>query len=399
MKITVVGYGNVGAAMVKQLKAAGHDVQVTGRELEGAEKVAQQFGATSASLAAAAKDAELVGARSGKRRHARQLPHRRGSGTARLMHAKTNVTAAGQPGRVLVIGSINTDFVARTRRLPQAGETELSHAFETVPGGKGANQAIAAACMGARVAMIGCAGRDEFGVQRVRELAAEGIDCAGIEVSETHPTGIAMITVSETGENSIVVASGSNAALSPASVLAQTDRFRACDVVVCQLETPPDTVHAALAIARRLGKITVLNPGPATQPLPRHWMPLIDYLVPNESEASILADGLPSAEDAALALHRAGARHVIVTLGARGVHVIGDAVEGAHHPARPVRAVDTTAAGDTFVGVLATQLATGCTLDDAMAHAQIAASVRVQHHGAQPSIPRREALPIFDSVR
>jgi ribokinase len=180
-------------------------------------------------------------------------------------------------------------------------------------------------------------------------------------------------------------------------VLAQEERFRACDVVVCQLESPFDTVYAALAAARRLGKITVLNPGPAMQPLPAHWMPLIDYLVPNESEASILAEGASSAEDAAQALHRAGARHVIVTLGARGVYVVGKTVEGVHHPARPVRAVDTTAAGDTFVGVLAAQLSGGYTLADAMTHAQIAASICVQRHGAQPSIPARDAVLSHDS--
>lgn len=141
------------------------------------------------------------------------------------MSAHRKVQESGEHGRVLVIGSINTDFVARTRRLPQAGETLLAHAFETVAGGKGANQEIAAARMGARVSMIGCVGRDALGAQRVTEQAAEGIDCAGVELSETHSTGIAMITVSEKGENSIVVASGSNGALTPASVFAHEERF------------------------------------------------------------------------------------------------------------------------------------------------------------------------------
>lgn len=235
--------------------------------------------------------------------------------------------------------------------------------------------------MGAQVSTIGCVGGDAFGVQRMQELEAEGIDTSGIEVSDAHPTGIAMITVSDAGENSIVVASGSNAALSPANVLAQIERFRACDVVVCQLDTPLDTVYAALAAARRFGKVTVLNPAPAMLPLPSHWMPLIDYLVPNESEAFMISDGSSGAEDAALLLRGAGARHVIVTLGARGIYHIGEGAEGTRYPASTVRAVDTTAAGDTFVGALA----------DSMACAQIAATLCLQRPGTQPSIPSRDS--------
>lgn len=295
-------------------------------------------------------------------------------------------------GRVLVVGSINTDLVARTPHLPHAGETVLAHGFDTVGGGKGANQAIAAARMGARVAMLGRVGADAAGAQRVRELAAHGIDCGGIGVSDAHPTGLAMIAVSAAGENSIVVVPGANAALLPADVEAHASCLHDCDVVVCQLETPHETVHAALAAARRLGKLTVLNPGPATQPLPTHWLPLIDYLVPNEAEAAILAGVTSGAGDAARALHRAGARHVIVTLGARGVQVIGGADPGTHHPARAVTAVDTTAAGDTFVGALAAALAAGSALGPAVARAQLAASLSVQRHGAQPSIPSRDEV-------
>ncbi|MFP3606047.1 ribokinase [Paraburkholderia sp. SIMBA_053] len=307
--------------------------------------------------------------------------------------------ASRERGRVLVVGSINTDLVACTRRLPQAGETVLSDSLATVAGGKGANQAVAAARMGASVTMIGCVGRDAYGAQRIDELAAEGIDCAGIEVSDAHPTGLAMVTVSAAGENSIVVASGSNGALSPASIHANEARFRVCDVLVCQLETPPETVHAALVIARRLGKLTMLNPGPATHPLPVDWLGLIDYLVPNEFEASILAgfsglapDASVTAEQAAGRLHRAGARNVVVTLGERGVYVVGDGTAGTHHPARKVRAIDTTAAGDTFVGALAGKLAMRAGLMDTLTHAQAAASICVQRRGAQPSIPRLEEV-------
>ncbi|SDR51073.1 ribokinase [Paraburkholderia fungorum] len=301
------------------------------------------------------------------------------------------MAVSGEAGRVLVVGSINTDLVARTQRLPLAGETVLSGSLETVAGGKGANQAVAAARMGATVSMIAFVGNDAYGKQRLDGLAADGIDCAGIEVSEDQPTGLALITVSAAGENSIVVVLGSNGVLSPASIHANEERFRQCDVLVCQLETPPETVYAALVMARRHARLTVLNPGPATQPLPEHWYALIDYLVPNQFEASILAecptDSAEGVATAAMKLHQKGARNVIVTLGGQGVHVLGDGTPGTHYPALEVHAVDTTAAGDTFVGALATKLATRHALVDAVKHAQIAASLCVQRHGAQPSIP------------
>lgn len=299
-------------------------------------------------------------------------------------------------GRVAVVGSINTDLVARAPHLPRPGETIGGHEFSQVAGGKGANQAVAAARIGAQVAMVGCIGRDANGDQRLRDLEAEGIDCAGIEISATQPTGIALITVSDEGQNTIVVVAGSNGELTPDGVQRHEATLRAADVVVCQLESPWDAVHATLVLARRLGKTTVLNPAPATGPLPAEWMPLIDYLVPNEVEAAILA-GLPvesesGARRAAMELQRAGARNVIVTLGSQGAYLLREAGDGAHFAAPEVQAVDTTGAGDTFIGVFAAQLAAQQPLDAAIGLAQRAAAISVTRAGAQPSIPRREEI-------
>jgi ribokinase len=305
-----------------------------------------------------------------------------------------NVSKEVKPGRVLVVGSINTDLVARAPHLPRPGETIGGHEFLQVAGGKGANQAVAAARIGARVAMVGCVGKDANGAQRLRDLEIEGIDCSGVEVDAAKPTGVAIVTVSDDGQNTIVVVAGSNGELTPAIVQHHEAAVKAADVVVCQLETPWDSVYATLLLARRLGKITVLNPAPATGPLPAEWLPLVDYLVPNEVETAILA-GLPvesqsGARRAATELQRAGARNVIVTLGSQGAYLLLEGGgEGAHFPAPKVQAVDTTAAGDTFIGVFASQLAARQPLEAAISLAQRAAAISVTRAGAQPSIPTR----------
>ncbi|HEY3596776.1 MAG TPA: ribokinase [Paraburkholderia sp.] len=298
-------------------------------------------------------------------------------------------------GRVAVVGSLNMDLVARAPRLPQPGETLAGHTFAQVPGGKGGNQAVAAARLGAQVAMLGCVGADANGAQLRAGLEAEHIDCAALEASASAPTGVALIIVDDSSQNAIVIVAGSNGEVTPASVARHEAVLAAAEVVVCQLETPPDAVHAALAAARRLGKTVVLNPAPATGALPAHWLPLVDYLIPNELEAATLT-GLPvrtpdDAAAAAAALRRAGARNVIVTLGAQGVlAALGDAdAEAVHFAVPPVNAVDTTAAGDTFIGGFAAQLAQGAPVADAIRFAQRAAAISVTRAGAQPSIPTR----------
>jgi ribokinase len=299
-------------------------------------------------------------------------------------------------GRVAVVGSLNMDLVARAPRLPHPGETLAGHAFAQVAGGKGGNQAVAAARLGAQVAMIGCVGADPNGAQLRAGLEAEGIDCGAVGTSETASTGVALIIVDEGSQNAIVIVSGSNGEVTPQTIAQHEAVLAAADVVVCQLETPPDTVRAALAAARRLGKTVILNPAPATGPLPADWLPLIDYLIPNELEAATLT-GLPvnspaDAARAAEALRHAGARNVLVTLGAQGVHAALDGTGASHYPAPQVSAVDTTAAGDTFIGGLAAQLAEGATVDVAIRFAQRAAALSVTRAGAQPSIPHRAEL-------
>ena len=297
--------------------------------------------------------------------------------------------------RVTVVGSLNMDLVARAPRLPHPGETLAGRTFAQVAGGKGGNQAVAAARLGARVSMLGCVGADANGAQLRAGLEAEGIDCAALETG-TQATGVALIVVDDASQNAIVIVAGSNGEVTPETIARHEAALAAADVVICQLETPPATVRAALAAARRLGKTVILNPAPATGPLPADWLPLIDYLIPNELEAATLT-GLPvaSPEDAAraaAALRAAGARNVLVTLGPRGVHATLDGGAATLYDAPRVAAVDTTAAGDTFIGGFAAQLAQGASVDAAIRFAQRAAALSVTRAGAQPSIPTRAEL-------
>ncbi len=312
------------------------------------------------------------------------------------------MTRNAAPGRVAVVGSLNMDLVARAPRLPQPGETLAGRTFAQVAGGKGGNQAVAAARLGAQVAMLGCVGADAHGVQLRAGLEAEHIDCTALETSASAPTGVALIIVDDGSQNAIVIIAGSNGELTPATVERHRAVLATADVVVCQLETPLDAVHAALATARELGRTVVLNPAPATGPLPAHWLPLIDYLIPNELEAAMLT-GLPvqtpdDAAAAAAALRQSGARNVIVTLGAQGVlAALGDA-DAVHFAVPRVDAVDTTAAGDTFIGGFAAQLAQRVPVGDAIRFAQRAAAISVTRAGAQPSIPTRAEVDAQNAI-
>lgn len=300
------------------------------------------------------------------------------------------VQAQTQTGRVAVIGSLNMDLVVRASRLPQPGETLTGQAFMTAPGGKGGNQAVAAARLGAQVTMVGRVGADAYGAELKAGLEAEGIDCRGVDLCRDTPTGVALIVVDDTSQNAIVVVAGSNGELSEADVARHVDALEQADVVLCQLEVPLVTVKAALEQARRLGKRILLNPAPVAGPLSREWLAAADYLVPNELEAAALT-GMPvgtidDAIEAARNLLARGARHVIITLGARGVVAVSpEAAE--HYPAQPTEAIDTTAAGDTFLGGLAAALARGAALADAIRFGQAAAALSVTRAGAQPSIP------------
>ncbi|MBX9409211.1 ribokinase [Pseudomonas baetica] len=301
------------------------------------------------------------------------------------------------PANVVVIGSLNMDLVTRAPRLPRGGETLIGHSFKTVSGGKGANQAVAAARLGAQVAMVGCVGNDDYGVQLRDALLAEQIDCQAVSVVEDS-SGVALIVVDDNSQNAIVIVAGANGAMTPAVI----DRFdavmQAADVVICQLEIPDATVGHALKRARALGKTVILNPAPASRPLPADWFGAIDYLIPNESEAAALSglpvDSLETAEHAASHLMAMGAGKVIITLGAEGsLFANGKGFE--HFPAPKVKAVDTTAAGDTFVGGFAAALADGKSEAEAIRYGQIAAALSVTRAGAQPSIPIMSDVQAF----
>jgi ribokinase len=290
---------------------------------------------------------------------------------------------------VVVVGSLNMDLVARAPRLPGAGETISGTAFATVPGGKGANQAVAAARLGASTAMIGRVGDDPFGARLRAGLERDGVDCRAVLETANTPSGVALIVVDDAGRNGIVVVPGANGLLAPADIDAADALLAAAHIVVLQLEIPIETVEHTGRRARALGKTVLLNPSPA-RPLSPSLLACVDYLVPNELEAASLTGDRVASVDQAIAagrrLRARGAATVLITLGATGAAIV--AADGERHlPAPRVDAVDTTAAGDTFIGGLCAALVRGRAVPDAVAFAQAAAAISVTRSGAQPSIP------------
>ncbi len=295
---------------------------------------------------------------------------------------------------IVVIGSINMDLVLRVPRMPLPGETLTGGAFRTIPGGKGANQAVACARLSGKVAgaqqvaMVGCVGDDAFGATLRAALVGDGIIDSHITTLPGIASGIASILVDDNGQNSIVIAGGANDLLSPAHIDAAKELIEQADIVVLQLETPMDTVVHAIRLARSLGKTVVLNPAPAAS-LPDGVLELVDYLIPNEIEAAMLAGVAPDSTDIAAlaaALQKQGSDNVIITLGSKGVHAAlygGDTT----FPAEAVKAVDTTAAGDTFIGGFVAGLASGMDEAEAIGQGQRAAAWSVTKPGAQTSIP------------
>lgn len=301
---------------------------------------------------------------------------------------------------IVVIGSINMDLVLRVPRMPLPGETLTGGAFRTIPGGKGANQAVACARLsgkvaagGQQVAMVGCVGDDAFGATLRAALVGDGIIDSHITTLPGVASGIASILVDDNGQNSIVIAGGANDLLSPAHIDAAKELIEQADIVVLQLETPMDTVVHAIKLARSLGKTVVLNPAPAAS-LPDGVLELVDYLIPNEIEAAMLAGVSPDGADVqalAAALQKLGSDNVIITLGSKGVHA---ALYGGDFtfPAEVVQAVDTTAAGDTFIGGFVAGLASGMDEAEAIQQGQRAAAWSVTKPGAQTSIPHLHEL-------
>ena len=297
---------------------------------------------------------------------------------------------------IIVVGSLNMDLVFRVPRAPEAGETLTGRGFAAIPGGKGANQAIACARMGAPVAMIGAVGGDDFGAALIGALAADGVDAAHVQREAAAPTGVAMVMVDDAAQNRIVLAPGANARLAPAAIDAARDLIAGAAMVALQLETPVETVLRAAQAARAAGRRVLLNPAPApTQPLPDALWPLVDDLIPNESEAAALTGVAvvdeASARAAARLLRGRGVGRALITLGARGVWFSGPEGERLL-PAAAVVARDTTAAGDTFIGGYAAGLREGLDPFAAAALGQRAAALCVTRAGAQPSIPFRHEL-------
>jgi ribokinase len=298
---------------------------------------------------------------------------------------------------ILVIGSSNTDMVAKAERLPAPGETVLGNTFIMAAGGKGANQAVAAARLGAHVVFIAKVGADVFGAEAIRSFQREGIDTSLIATDPANPSGVALITVDAKGENCIVVASGANAHLLPADLAAADERIRNASLILAQLEIPLETIEYVAERAAIHGIPFILNPAPA-RPLTPGLLKKIAIITPNQKEAEMLT-GIPvedraGATQAAKALAAKGIETVIITLGKSGALLFeNDTPEWISSPA--VTAVDTTAAGDVFCGALTVALSEGKPMKAAVSFACSAAALSVTRLGAQTSAPARAELDEF----
>jgi ribokinase len=295
---------------------------------------------------------------------------------------------------VLVIGSSNTDLIVKAERIPRPGETILGGEFASAGGGKGANQAVAAARAGGAVTFIARVGRDANGNRAVAGFAAAGIDVKHVMRDTTRPSGVALIIVGRGGENCIAVASGANDRLSPGDVRKAKRAFRRARVVLLQLETPLRTIDTSIGLATAAGARVILNPAPA-RPLPTRLLGRIYLLTPNETEAELLTGVAVASQRAAAraadALLARGVQNVAITMGSRGVFIAGKGVREMI-PGFKVNAVDATGAGDVFNGALAVALSEGRPLLEAARFGSAAAAISVTRFGAQPSAPTRRDI-------
>ncbi len=302
---------------------------------------------------------------------------------------------------VVVVGSSNTDMIIQMKTIPRPGETLLGGKFSIAPGGKGANQAVGAARAarpGTQVIFVAKVGKDIFGEQAITGFKKDKIQTDYVFQDSNNPSGVALIFVADDGKNSIAVASGANSALSPADVKKASQAIKNADILVLQLETPLETVRTAIEIADQAGVPIILNPAPV-QKLPPEILRKVTLLTPNEIEAETLTGiavkNKTAAAQAAQILHDLGVPIVIITLGAKGAYLSTPTVKQMIKPF-PVKALDTTAAGDIFNGSLAASLSEGTGLLEAVHFASAAAALSVTKLGAQPSAPkRREIIDLF----
>jgi ribokinase len=299
--------------------------------------------------------------------------------------------------KVCVVGSSNIDLISKVPRLPVLGETMIGHSFHLGYGGKGANQAVMAAKLGAQVTMVTKVGRDVFGEDTLKNYRAQGIDTTWVLFDETRASGVAPIFVNDNAQNFIVIIPGANDGLSPADVQAARAVILAADLLVCQLEVPIETTLEAFRVAKSGNVRTILNPAPAAA-LPDELLQLADICAPNETETELLT-GMPvktlwEAESAARNLMSRGPKTVILTLGERGTLLVSpNLVE--HIPALRVDAVDPTGAGDAFIGSLATYLGAGLPMSTAIRRANAVAALSVTRIGTQISFPQRAEADAF----
>jgi len=296
---------------------------------------------------------------------------------------------------IIVIGSMNADLAVRVSRFPQPGETISGEDLQIIPGGKGANQAVAAARQGASVAMIGRVGNDSFGPALLRNLEQNNVDASHVQTDAHSATGTAIIVVDANGQNSIVLSPGGNGNVSPADL--DDVAFPAYKLLLLQLEIPIEAVLSAARRAKESGLRVLLNPAPA-RPLPEELISLPDFLLPNESELSLLT-GQPvhdrtSAERAATTLLERGAQNLIVTLGANGALIVNRGMT-KHVPAFKVDVIDTTAAGDAFIGGFSSALLQNKPLEEAVRYGCACGALAATKFGAQPSLPTREEVERF----
>ncbi|MFM5147296.1 ribokinase [Aeromonas rivipollensis] len=299
--------------------------------------------------------------------------------------------------RLVVLGSVNADHVLRVPHFPRPGETLTGHSYQVVPGGKGANQAVAAARLGAAVSFIARIGDDAIGRQMKTGFANDGIDVSAIELDDKLPTGIAIIYVSDEGENSIGLSTEANGALDTAMVKRHEAMIAGAHTLLLQLEVPLESVFEAARLARSHGTRVVLNPAPA-RPLSADLLALVDLITPNQTEAELLTGvkvtGETSAREAAARFHQMGIADVMITLGAQGVYC-SNGRQQALIPGFRVEAVDTTAAGDTFNGALLAAELAGADFHSAVRFAHGAAALSVTRFGAQSSIPGKQEVDTF----